>query len=129
MWRQAGGPRKCLGLVGVGHGKESCDNGPSIFVLQKADGTCNTNFKKTQELEQVTKVMEDFVDGNHGILVSGTPMPQVSSSGPPPSLLPVFCLGLRLAGTGWCCAPSGSAGSLARAGFLGLPAPVSGSLR
>lgn len=45
------------------------------FVLQKADGTCNTNFKKTQKLEQVTKVLEDFVDGNHTILVSRTPMP------------------------------------------------------
>ena len=45
------------------------------LVLQKADGTCNTNFKKTQKLEQVTKVLEDFVDGNHTILVSGTPMP------------------------------------------------------
>lgn len=77
MWRQAGGPRKCLGLVGVGHRKESYDTGSSIFVLQKADGTCNTNFKKTQKLEQVTKVLEDFVDGNYGILVSGTPMPQI----------------------------------------------------
>lgn len=39
-----------------------------IEGIKKADGTCNTNFKKTQELEQVTKVLEDFVDGNHGIL-------------------------------------------------------------
>ncbi|XP_030897362.1 inositol-trisphosphate 3-kinase C-like [Leptonychotes weddellii] len=37
-------------------------------MTQKASGTCNTNFKKTQELEQVTKVLEDFVDGNRGIL-------------------------------------------------------------
>ncbi|XP_036869816.1 inositol-trisphosphate 3-kinase C [Manis javanica] len=39
-----------------------------IEGIKKADGTCNTNFKKTQELEQVTKALEDFVDGNHGIL-------------------------------------------------------------
>ena len=49
---------------------------PSPLALQKANGTCNTNFKKTQEVEQVTKVLEDFVDGNHGLLVSGSPMPQ-----------------------------------------------------
>lgn len=64
-------------VVGVGCGKESCDTAPSTPALQKADGTCNTNFKKTQELEQVTKTLEDFVDGNHGILVSGTPMLQI----------------------------------------------------
>lgn len=40
------------------------------LALQKADGTCNTNFKKTQALEQVTKVLEDFVNGDVGILVS-----------------------------------------------------------
>lgn len=45
----------------------------SHLALQKADGTCNTNFKKTQALEQVTKVLEDFVNGDLGILVSGTP--------------------------------------------------------
>ncbi|XP_039709407.1 inositol-trisphosphate 3-kinase C [Pteropus medius] len=39
-----------------------------IEGIKKADGTCNTNFKKTQELEQVTKVLEDFMDGNRGIL-------------------------------------------------------------
>lgn len=39
-----------------------------IEGIKKADGTCNTNFKKTRELEQVTKVLEDFVDGNRGIL-------------------------------------------------------------
>ncbi|EPY77322.1 inositol-trisphosphate 3-kinase C [Camelus ferus] len=39
-----------------------------IEGIKKADGTCNTNFKKTQELEQVTKVLEDFVDGNRAIL-------------------------------------------------------------
>ncbi|XP_006215151.2 inositol-trisphosphate 3-kinase C [Vicugna pacos] len=39
-----------------------------IEGIKKANGTCNTNFKKTQELEQVTKVLEDFVDGNHAIL-------------------------------------------------------------
>ncbi|XP_045639570.1 inositol-trisphosphate 3-kinase C [Ursus americanus] len=39
-----------------------------IEGIKKANGTCNTNFKKTQELEQVTKVLEDFVDGNRAIL-------------------------------------------------------------
>ncbi|XP_004459052.1 inositol-trisphosphate 3-kinase C [Dasypus novemcinctus] len=36
--------------------------------VKKADGTCNTNFKKTQAREQVTKALEDFVDGDRGIL-------------------------------------------------------------
>lgn len=48
----------------------------SHLALQKADGTCNTNFKKTQALEHVTKVLEDFVDGDLGILVSGAPYPK-----------------------------------------------------
>lgn len=39
-----------------------------IEGIKKADGTCNTNFKKTQALEQVTKVLEDFVNGDVGIL-------------------------------------------------------------
>ncbi|XP_020036990.2 inositol-trisphosphate 3-kinase C [Castor canadensis] len=39
-----------------------------IEGIKKADGTCNTNFKKTQALEQVTKVLEDFVDRDHRIL-------------------------------------------------------------
>ncbi|XP_047567838.1 inositol-trisphosphate 3-kinase C [Lutra lutra] len=39
-----------------------------IEGIKKANGTCNTNFKKTQEMEQVTKVLEDFVEGNRGIL-------------------------------------------------------------
>ncbi|KAM6222977.1 inositol-trisphosphate 3-kinase C isoform 2-T2 [Rhynchocyon petersi] len=43
-----------------------------IEGIKKADGTCNTNFKKTQELEQVTKALQDFVDGDLGILVVGS---------------------------------------------------------
>ncbi|XP_049643456.1 inositol-trisphosphate 3-kinase C [Suncus etruscus] len=39
-----------------------------IEGIKKADGTCNTNFKKTQELEQVTKVLEEFVDGDLEVL-------------------------------------------------------------
>ncbi|XP_037675606.1 LOW QUALITY PROTEIN: inositol-trisphosphate 3-kinase C [Choloepus didactylus] len=39
-----------------------------IEGIKKADGTCNTNFKKTQAQEQVTKALEDFVDGDRGIL-------------------------------------------------------------
>lgn len=61
----------------MGVERKSYDTMPSPLALQKADGTCNTNFKKTQELEQVTKVLEDFVDRNRGILVSRTPMPQI----------------------------------------------------
>lgn len=40
------------------------------FFLQKADGTCNTNFKKTKHKEQVMQALEDFVGGNTQILVS-----------------------------------------------------------
>lgn len=39
------------------------------FSLQKADGTCNTNFKKTKHREQVMQALEDFVAGNTQILV------------------------------------------------------------
>ncbi|XP_059855068.1 inositol-trisphosphate 3-kinase C [Delphinus delphis] len=39
-----------------------------IEGIKKADGTCNTNFKKMRKLEEVTKMLEDFVDGNRGIL-------------------------------------------------------------
>lgn len=41
-----------------------------LFSLQKADGTCNTNFKKTKHREQVMQALEDFVGGNTQILVS-----------------------------------------------------------
>ncbi|XP_029412429.1 inositol-trisphosphate 3-kinase C isoform X2 [Nannospalax galili] len=43
-----------------------------IEGIKKADGTCNTNFKKTQALEHVTKVLKDFVDGDLAILVVGS---------------------------------------------------------
>lgn len=59
-----------------GVGRKQHDSALLPFALQKADGTCNTNFKKTQALEQVTKVLEDFVNRDRGILVSGTPMCQ-----------------------------------------------------
>ncbi|XP_062407785.1 inositol-trisphosphate 3-kinase Cb [Sardina pilchardus] len=39
-----------------------------IEGIKKADGTCNTNFKKTKDQEQVMKALEDFVDGNMQIL-------------------------------------------------------------
>lgn len=39
-----------------------------IEGIKKADGTCNTNFKKTKQREQVMKALEDFVDGNTQIL-------------------------------------------------------------
>lgn len=41
----------------------------SFSLKQKADGTCNTNFKKTKHKEQVMQALEDFVDGNVQILV------------------------------------------------------------
>ncbi|KAI4874359.1 hypothetical protein NFI96_022217 [Prochilodus magdalenae] len=39
-----------------------------IEGIKKADGTCNTNFKKTKHREQVMKALQDFVDGNMQIL-------------------------------------------------------------
>lgn len=39
-----------------------------IEGIKKADGTCNTNFKKTKHREQVMQALEDFVDGNTQIL-------------------------------------------------------------
>lgn len=43
------------------------------FCVQKADGTCNTNFKKTKHREQVMEALEEFVGGNTQILVRWTP--------------------------------------------------------
>ncbi|KAM5236798.1 inositol-trisphosphate 3-kinase C isoform 2-T2 [Ctenodactylus gundi] len=43
-----------------------------IEGIKRADGTCNTNFKKTQAMEQVTEVLDDFVGGDHEILVVGS---------------------------------------------------------
>ncbi|XP_054461179.1 inositol-trisphosphate 3-kinase Cb [Anoplopoma fimbria] len=39
-----------------------------IEGIKKADGTCNTNFKKTKHREQVMQALEDFVAGNTQIL-------------------------------------------------------------
>lgn len=39
-----------------------------IEGIKKADGTCNTNFKKTKHREQVMQALEDFVGGNTQIL-------------------------------------------------------------
>ncbi|XP_028274742.1 inositol-trisphosphate 3-kinase Cb [Parambassis ranga] len=39
-----------------------------IEGIKKADGTCNTNFKKTKHKDQVMQALEDFVDGNTQIL-------------------------------------------------------------
>ncbi|XP_047450369.1 inositol-trisphosphate 3-kinase Cb [Mugil cephalus] len=39
-----------------------------IEGIKKADGTCNTNFKKTKHREQVMQALEDFVNGNIQIL-------------------------------------------------------------
>ncbi|XP_063793773.1 inositol-trisphosphate 3-kinase C [Pseudophryne corroboree] len=39
-----------------------------IEGIKRADGTCNTNFKKTKQREQVMSALEDFVDGNTNIL-------------------------------------------------------------
>lgn len=39
-----------------------------IEGIKKADGTCNTNFKKTKHREQVMRALVDFVDGNTQIL-------------------------------------------------------------
>ncbi|KAG9472500.1 hypothetical protein GDO78_019195 [Eleutherodactylus coqui] len=39
-----------------------------IEGIKRADGTCDTNFKKTKHREQVMGALEDFVDGNKNIL-------------------------------------------------------------
>ncbi|KAG8448780.1 hypothetical protein GDO86_015735 [Hymenochirus boettgeri] len=39
-----------------------------IEGIKRADGTCNTNFKKTRHKDQVISALEDFVDGNKNIL-------------------------------------------------------------
>ncbi|KAG7480037.1 inositol-trisphosphate 3-kinase C [Solea senegalensis] len=39
-----------------------------IEGIKRADGTCNTNFKKTKNREQVMQALKDFVDGNTQIL-------------------------------------------------------------
>ncbi|KAM4627763.1 inositol-trisphosphate 3-kinase Cb [Polymixia lowei] len=39
-----------------------------IEGIKKADGTCDTNFKKTKQREQVMQALEDFVNGNIQIL-------------------------------------------------------------
>uniref|UniRef100_F6UPL7 Kinase n=1 Tax=Ornithorhynchus anatinus TaxID=9258 RepID=F6UPL7_ORNAN len=39
-----------------------------IEGVRKADGTCNTNFKTTRGTEQVTRVLEDFADGDRTVL-------------------------------------------------------------
>ncbi|XP_065139080.1 inositol-trisphosphate 3-kinase Cb [Paramisgurnus dabryanus] len=41
-----------------------------IEGIKKADGTCNTSFKKTKHKEQVMKALNDFVDGNTQLLRS-----------------------------------------------------------
>ncbi|KPP70546.1 hypothetical protein Z043_110612 [Scleropages formosus] len=41
-----------------------------IEGIKKADGTCNTNFKKTKHREQVMQALEDFVEGNTKVLKS-----------------------------------------------------------
>nr|XP_033811743.1 inositol-trisphosphate 3-kinase C [Geotrypetes seraphini] len=41
-----------------------------IEGIKKADGTCNTNFKKTKHKEQVQHALEDFVNENQTILKS-----------------------------------------------------------
>ncbi|XP_050990908.1 inositol-trisphosphate 3-kinase Cb [Labeo rohita] len=41
-----------------------------IEGIKKADGTCNTSFKKTKHKEQVMKALSDFVDGNTQLLRS-----------------------------------------------------------
>ncbi|KAI1903826.1 hypothetical protein AGOR_G00031200 [Albula goreensis] len=39
-----------------------------IEGIQKADGTCNKNFKKTKQRDQVMEALRDFVDGDSQIL-------------------------------------------------------------
>ena len=39
-------------------------------LLQKADGSCSTDFKTTRSREQVIRVFEEFVQGDAEVLVS-----------------------------------------------------------
>ncbi|XP_039597407.1 inositol-trisphosphate 3-kinase A [Polypterus senegalus] len=41
-----------------------------IEGIKKADGTCNTDFKKTRTKEEVAQVIKDFVENNRNILKS-----------------------------------------------------------
>lgn len=39
------------------------------FCVQKSDGTCNTNFKRTKHKEEVMQALDHFVDSNASLLV------------------------------------------------------------
>ncbi|XP_063287188.1 inositol-trisphosphate 3-kinase C isoform X1 [Pelobates fuscus] len=39
-----------------------------IEGIKRADGTCDTNFKKTKQRDEIVRALEDFVDGNKLIL-------------------------------------------------------------
>ncbi|XP_022531670.1 inositol-trisphosphate 3-kinase C [Astyanax mexicanus] len=41
-----------------------------IEGIKKSDGTCNTNFKRTKDREEVMQALEDFVDHNLSVLKS-----------------------------------------------------------
>lgn len=43
-----------------------------VSPVQKANEECNTNFKRTRTKEQVTEALQNFVESNTHIVVSGT---------------------------------------------------------
>lgn len=49
---------------------DMCSKNCLFVFVQKADGTCNTNFKTTKTQEQVLQVFVEFIEGNTTILVS-----------------------------------------------------------
>lgn len=53
----------------------------SAHLLQKADGSCSTDFKTTRSREQVIRVFEEFVQGDAEVLVSvGSQNPEMLGS-------------------------------------------------
>lgn len=56
-------------LVLVGNCTVSCVFQFSHVCVQKSDGTCNTNFKRTKYKEEVMQALDDFVDHNVSLLV------------------------------------------------------------
>lgn len=53
----------------------------SAHLLQKADGSCSTDFKTTRSREQVIRVFEEFVQGDAEVLVSvGSQDPEMLGS-------------------------------------------------
>lgn len=77
---QRPGRYRCCGLIL----SPRAGTGPltiSAHLLQKADGSCSTDFKTTRSREQVIRVFQEFVQGDAEVLVSaGSQNPEVLGS-------------------------------------------------